>query len=281
MPNASASGPNESESAPPAPRVYRTTCWTDVLRAAAEDPEPSRIAFGRLYQDYWMPVCAFIRRQGFTPEETEDLGQDFFLDLFTRNAFQRLKPEHGRFRCFVVAALRHFLANARDRARAQKRGGGCVHLPLEESLVESQMPQDASSAGEGESGFDREWAWTVLRRALANLREEYAQKGRADLFAELEAYLGGTGERQSHAALARQHGITVNAVGVAVHRLHRRFGELLREEIGRTVSDAAEIPDEIRYLREILARQPAPAARSSAPPPVVREVSAVAPVPPL
>jgi RNA polymerase sigma factor (sigma-70 family) len=200
-----------------------------------------------LYQDYWQPVYGFVRRRGGSPEEAEDLCQEFFLDLITRNALEGLRPELGRFRCFLVAALRNFLANAWDRARTMKRGGGIVHVGL-----------DADEAGSGhaaedrgpslEVAFDREWAWTVVGRVLGQLKAEYETAGRGRLFEELRGFLGDSTESRSHAEVAREHGITVNAVGVAIHRLRRRFGELLRNEVSRTVADAGEVRDEIRHL---------------------------------
>lgn len=243
------------EAAPTPPGGFGQTHWTLVFAAAHAGTPEAREAFGRLYQEYWQPVYGWIRRRGASVAEAEDLAQDFFADLLARNALEGLGPEGGRFRCFLVAALRHFLANAYDRAQAQKRGGGVPHVSMDAGLVEgSWMGRHADAGAEAE--FDADWAWTIVNRVLARLQGEYQEAGRGALFEELREFLGGEVERRSHAEVARQHGITVNAVGVAIHRLRRRYGELLREEVNRTVSRPEEVMDEVRHLLAVVEQCP-------------------------
>lgn len=234
---------------------FESTCWTVIFEAARAGTPEASLAFGRLYEGYWPPVYGFLRRQGVPPEEAEDLAQDFFLDLLRRKALEALRPEHGRFRCFVVAALRHFLANARDRARTLKRGGHVVHLSLDADEAERRCCPD-SAAYTPEEFFDREWAWRVVERVLGRLQAEHEAAGRAGLFEELRRFLVPEAGNPSHADLARKHGITANAVGVAIHRLRQRYRELLREEIRVTVGRPEDVEDELRHLGATLARHP-------------------------
>jgi len=253
---------------------FAQTHWTVVFEAARAGTEEARNAFGRLYQAYWQPVYAMIRRRGASASDAEDLGQEFFTDLLTRNALEGLRPEYGRFRCFLIAALKNFLANAYDRAQAQKRGGGIAHVSIDTGLAAGQVSK-VNHDPAAEAVFDADWAWTVVHRVVTRLEQEYQESGRGELFGELREFLGGAAEPRSHVEVARQHGITVNAVGVAIHRLRRRYGALLREEVTRTVSAPEEIKDEIRHLLAVIERFPGGevglATKSDAPRPAAVE----------
>ncbi len=239
-----------------AARAWESTHWTVILQAARSGTPEAGRAFGRLYENYWQAAYWFVRRRGSSPEEAEDLCQDFFMDLLARNALEGLRPELGRFRCFMVAALKNFLANARDRTQAKKRGGGIAHVRLDADDAGRCYAQEVPGLSP-EVAFDREWAWTVVGRVLEQLQAEYETAGRGRLFEELRGFLGGSTESRSHAEVARKHGVTVNAVGVAIHRLRRRYGERLRDEVNRTVSEPGEVMDEIRHLLAIIEGQPA------------------------
>jgi RNA polymerase sigma-70 factor (ECF subfamily) len=234
---------------------FAQTHWTLVFEAARAGTPEARDAFGRLYQAYWQPVCGLIWRRGASASDAEDLGQEFFADLLARNALEGLHPEYGRFRSFLIASLKNFLANAHDRAQAQKRGGGIAHVSMDAGLAEGHLPS-ANHGTAAEALFDADWARTVANRVLARLDQEYQESGRGALFRELREFLGGGMEPRSHAEVAHQHGITVNAVGVAIHRLRRRYGELLREEVTRTVSRPEEVKDEIRHLLAVIEQCP-------------------------
>lgn len=259
MQNPSSAARSTDDAAAAPPGCFAQTHWTVVFEAARAGTPEARDAFGRLYQEYWQPVFGWIRRRGASAQEAEDLGQEFFADLFARNALEGLRPEFGRFRCFLIAALKNFLANAHDRAQARKRGGGIAHLSMDEALPEGELPGTNPEAAT-EAGFDADWAWALVNRALACLEQEYQESGRGALFEELREFLGGGVDPRSHAEVARRHGITVNAVGVAIHRLRRRYGELLREEVNRTVSRPEEVMDEIRHLLAVIEQCPRDAA---------------------
>lgn len=242
---------------------FTQTHWTVVFEAARAGTPEARAAFDRLYQEYWQPVCALIRRRGASGPDAEDLAQEYFAGLLARNALEGLRPESGRFRCFLIASLKNFLANAHDRAQAQKRGGGIAHLSLDADPAEAQLPRANPEAG-ADAVFDADWAWTLVNRVLARVEQEYQESGRGAVFGELREFLVGGTEARSHAEVARQHGITANAVGVAFHRLRRRYAELLREEVSRTVSQPEEVMPEIRHLFAVIAQCPGGAVWSEA-----------------
>lgn len=234
---------------------FAQTHWTVIFEAARAGTPGARDAFGRLYREYWPPVYGLIRRRGTSGPDAEDLAQEFFASLLARNALEGLRPEYGRFRCFLIASLKNFLANAHDRAQAQKRGGGIAHLSLDADPAEAPLPR-ANPEASAEAVFDADWAWTLVKRVLARLEREYQESGRGAVFGELREFLVGGVEPRSHAEVAREHGITVNAVGVAFHRLRRRYAELLREEVSRTVSQPEDVMPEIRHLFAVLAHCP-------------------------
>lgn len=236
-------------------RGFESTHWTVILQAARTEDAGAMEAFGRLYQRYWHPVYAFIRRSGASPEAAEDLCQDFFLDLLRRNAFENARPEYGRFRCFLMAALRNFLANAHDRRQALKRGGGVPHLSLDTDGAEQVLAR-CPAPSDLEPMFDSDWAALVTSRALERLRADYDQAGRGALFEAIHRFLGGESDAVLQAEIAARHHITVSAVSVAIHRLRRQYGEALREEVSATVADAADVMNEIRHLLKAVELQP-------------------------
>jgi RNA polymerase sigma-70 factor (ECF subfamily) len=225
------------------------TRWTVVLAAARQDDAaPAMRALTELCQTYWPPLYAYIRRQGRDAHEAEDLTQEFFARLLAKNYLADADPGKGKFRSFLLASLKHFLANERDRAGAQKRGGGRTILALD-GLSDAERnqiePLDALSP---DKAFDRQWAHTLLDHALKRLRAEYAAAGREPFFDALKQFLTGDAPAQSHAAIGAQCAMSEGAVKVAVHRLRRRYRELLREEVAQTVADPAQIEPEIRDL---------------------------------
>jgi len=225
------------------------TRWTLVLAAARrEDPEPAMRALTELCQTYWPPLYAYIRRQGRDAHEAEDLTQEFFSRLLAKNYLADADPAKGKFRAFLLASLKHFLANEWDRARAQKRGGGQALIALD-ALSEAQRsrlePVDNSSP---DKAFDRQWALTVLDLALKRLRGEFAAAGKEKLFDELKESLTGDSPAQSHAEIGAKCGLSEGAVKVAAHRMRRRYRDLLREEVAQTVATPNEVEGEIRDL---------------------------------
>jgi RNA polymerase sigma-70 factor (ECF subfamily) len=225
------------------------TRWTVVLAAARfENPEPAMRALAELCQTYWPPLYAYIRRQGRDSHEAEDLTQEFFSRLLEKNYLADADPGKGKFRSFLLAALKHFLANEWDRARAQKRGGGHTVVALDALTAEARGRIEPADNSTPDKAYDRQWALTVLDHALKRLRLEFSDAGRERLFDELKGFLTGDEPGQSHAAIAVKCAMSEGAVKVAVHRLRRRYRDLLREEVAQTVAAPEEIDGEIREL---------------------------------
>jgi RNA polymerase sigma-70 factor (ECF subfamily) len=214
-----------------------------------------------LCRRYWFPIYASLRRHGFTAADAEDLTQGFFLHLTERDTVSRANPERGRFRDFLIGVLRWFLAHEHERTQARKRGGGNKFVAIDIHEVESWLPLDNAAAGSFELQFDRQWAQTLVRNALAELQTEYSETGEAQVFVALRPCLDPSAPTPpSYATLAERLARSEGAIKVAVHRLRNRFREVLRSEVAATVADAREIDEELAHLREVLALETAPAS---------------------
>ena len=237
---------------PPAAGRFPTTLWEVVLLARGGEGEASREALGALCGRYWRPVYGYVRSRGNGVEESRDLTQEFFAHFIEGDFLKGVQQDRGRFRTFLAVCVKRFLANEYDRKTALKRGGGSVPLSLDCTDAEHQLtklPQNGLSADER---FDQQWAYTLLEGVLATLRAEYAAKRNGVRFEVLREFLTlGRGE-ESYAAAAEALGTSEGAVRVAVHRLRRRFRDLLRAEVLELVADPADIDDELRVLRSIL-----------------------------
>jgi RNA polymerase sigma-70 factor (ECF subfamily) len=232
---------------------FHTTHWTVVLAAQEREGAAAGEALAELCSAYWYPLYAFVRRQGSCPHEAEDLTQEFFRRFLERRALETVKPEAGKFRSFLLACLKNFLANERLRAQTQRRGGGHQILSLDTDEAETRYSLEPADTVTPEGVFERRWAFTVLERTIAQLRKEYSSSEKRALFDALQGFLPGEQEGLSRAELAAKRGVSVGAIDVAVHRLRQRFGALLREQVARTVSSEAEVEEEIRYLISVLA----------------------------
>jgi len=232
---------------------FQTTHWSLVLQAGGGSGPAAQEALARLCETYWYPLYAFVRRSGFDADSAQDLTQEFFARVLERDDLRLVSPARGRFRSFLLASLKHFLANERDRARAKKRGGGQPLLPLEVETAEGRYQREPPDPVTPEVVFERQWALTLLEQTYARLAAEQQEAGRQEAFARLKGTLTGD-SAVAYAQLASELGTTEGAVKVAIHRLRRRFGELLREQIGETVETPGEIDDEIRYLFAALER---------------------------
>jgi RNA polymerase sigma-70 factor (ECF subfamily) len=229
---------------------FTATRWSIVAAATkSRQSDASRRALEELARTYWPPLYAFIRRQGNPPAEAEDLTQEFFAQLLQRDSLSAVDASRGRFRSFLLAAATHFLSNQRDRQRAIKRGGR-QHLIALDAMPMEQRIAVASSELTPERAFERQWALSVLDQVLARLRAEYEAAGKTSLFADLKPAL--VGDSEPYAQIAARYGMGESAVKMAVHRLRRRYRELLHEEIAQTVADEREIDGEIRYLMKCL-----------------------------
>lgn len=233
--------------APPA-ESFPETRWSLVLRGGRSDTPQARNALEELCLAYWPPIYAFVRRAGHRPHDAEDLTQAFFARLLEKNWLAAADRSRGRFRSFLLTALKHFLANEWDRAQAEKRGGGAVFLTMDTALAESCLAGEAEGALTPEKLFDRRWALTLLEQVLQRLRDEYRGEGKQDLFAELKPTLTEASREVPYARLADRLQMSEGAVKVAVHRLRRRYRELIRALIAETVSRPEDVEDELRNL---------------------------------
>jgi RNA polymerase sigma factor (sigma-70 family) len=227
---------------------FAATRWSMVLAAGNwRAGSAAQRAMGELAQLYWFPLYAYLRRRGSTPSQAEDLVQGFFLRLLEKDVLATADRSRGRFRSFLLTALKHYLANEWDRGRAQKRGGGREVLALDAMDAEARYASEPVDEMTPERVFERRWTLAVLEQVLTRLRDDYLSRGQGDLFLALEHLLTG-GEAASYRQIADCLGMTEGAAKVAGHRLRRRYRELLREEIAQTVSDPALVDEEIRQL---------------------------------
>lgn len=225
---------------------FRTTHWSVVLRAGETDSPETDASLAKLCQTYWHPVYGYVRRLGHTPEDAKDLTQEFFLRLVEKNYLKDLDRETGKFRSFLLVVLKRFLANEWDRANRQKRGGGRQIISLDEQDTEGRYLAEPVDDRTPENLFEQRWALAVLEQVVNRLRAEMTEAGKAELFRELKDFLGGDGG--SYAEAAERLQMNEGALRVTVHRLRRRYREILREEIADTVTSPDQIEDEIRNL---------------------------------
>ena len=221
-----------------------------LISASAQGSAEARAALEGLYCAYCYPVYAFIRRRGYGRPDAQDLTQEFFVHLLETGALGRADPRRGRFRSFLLGALEHFLAHAAERAAAQKRGGGCQMVWLDDETAESQYQLAAPQAITAEALFDARWALTLLERALASLRHQYASDQKEAVFEALKEFVapGDSGPESSYETAAHALGVGVGTVKTLIHRLRKQYLALVREEVARTVADPADVDDELRAL---------------------------------
>ncbi len=234
------------------PASFVTTHWSVVLAAGNSASPRASDALEQLCRVYWYPLYAFIHRSGHDEETAKDLTQGFFERFLEVNYLKDVDRERGRFRSFLLASVKHFLANERDRQRAQRRGGGIRLISFDESLIESCERQHSGLSFSPEKIFERGWALALLDLVRRRLQEEHDAAGKRALFAALGVYLAGERDAPPYADIASRLNMTVEAVKKAVQRLRRRYGDLLRDEIAQTVAHPSEIDDEIRCLRAAL-----------------------------
>jgi RNA polymerase sigma-70 factor (ECF subfamily) len=227
---------------------FVTTRWSAVV-AAGGAPSPARqAALEDLARAYWYPLYAYARRRGLSCEDSADRAQGMFALLLERQDLARVDPARGRFRAFLLTAFQHFLANERERAAAQKRGGARAPISIDARAAERRLVREPADADTPELAFERAWIAELLARTLDRLRCEQDRIGRVALFDLLRPSLAAEDDAPRFAAIARELGMSENAVKVAAHRLRRRYGELLREEVAGTLSSPAEVEHELRAL---------------------------------
>jgi RNA polymerase sigma factor (sigma-70 family) len=232
---------------------FTSTQWSLVLAAAGRSTPASENALGALCAAYWPPLYAYIRRRGYEVSEAQDLTQAFFVRLLEKNYLGDADREKGKFRSFLLASLNHFLANEWDRKQAQKRGGGVTIVPLEMDSAEGYYRTDRADLLTPEKLFERRWALTVIELALKRLEEEFTDKGKARLFNCVKPFLTGADGELTYHQIGAELGMSEGAVKAAVHRMRRRFRELMRAEIAQTIMRPDQ-PDAIdAELRSLLA----------------------------
>jgi RNA polymerase sigma factor (sigma-70 family) len=219
-----------------------------VLTAGRGSSPQAGRALEELCRTYWYPLYAYVRRRGHSPHEAEDLTQEFFARLLAKNYLADVDREKGKFRSFLLASLKHFLANEWDRAQAAKRGGGQPHLSLDAQTAETRYQAEPADDLTPEKLLERQWALALLDQVLARLQAEFVADSKEKQFDELKLWLTEGKGATSYAVVAARLGTTEGAAKVAVHRLRRRYRELLRDEISHTVTTPAEIEEEIRHL---------------------------------
>jgi RNA polymerase sigma-70 factor (ECF subfamily) len=233
---------------------FSTTRWSLVVAAGnSRDPHYTE-ALAELCEAYWYPVYAFVRRQGMEPDRAQDLTQGFFTEVLEKRTLKAARQDRGRFRSFLLAALKFYLSHERDRADAKKRGGGRVPIRLDADTAEGRYSLEPAETDTPETLFERRWALQLLERAVGRLREEQKESALPDRSLRLVNHLTGETTAPGYKRVAQELGMTESAVKVAMYRLRGRFRELLREEVLQTVADPESIDDELRYLFTVLER---------------------------
>jgi DNA-directed RNA polymerase specialized sigma24 family protein len=228
---------------------FANTHWSVVL-SAADKRNPTRAleSLEKLCRVYWHPLYFYARRQGESPHDAQDLTQEFFSRLLQNDLLDSVDRGKGRFRSFLLAAFKHFLSNERDKARARKRGGGQVPVPIDVQNAETHYGFEPEEKMTAEKIFERRWAMTLLEQTTARLREEYERDGKIQLFEQLKVTLTEPRGSIAYAALGRTLRMSEGAVKVAVHRLRVRYRAVLRAEVADTLADPAEVEDEVRQI---------------------------------
>ncbi len=231
---------------------FNSTRWTLVLAASDAEATPSQSleALSELCRIYWRPVYLFLRREGYSAADAQDLTQGFFADFIATRSYERADPAKGRFRSFLLGTLKHFVSDSRRREQAQRRGGGAIREPFDEAVIaeaEKQVARDG--AWNTHQVYDRAWAEALLREGLGRLGKECALAGKSTLFEALKSHLSpGGDEALSYSELSQRLGRSAVTLRKDVERLRNRYGQILREEVGGTVTDPAEVEEELRYL---------------------------------
>jgi RNA polymerase sigma-70 factor (ECF subfamily) len=233
------------------PVAFATTQWSVVLTAQGESPS-AREALEKLCRTYWWPLYGFVRRQGYKPEEAQDLTQGFFAMLLERRDLDAVRREKGRLRSYLLTALKNYLGKSRRRAMTLKRGEGKPLVPLDEVMARERADLEPAHMLTAEGIYERRWALTLLEHALVRLEQEYQTAGNATLFEKLKSLLTDEPGSASQASIASELSMTENAVKQALHRLRQRYRVVLRDEIADTVAMPTDIEDELRHFIAIL-----------------------------
>ncbi len=228
--------------------VFASTHWSVVLTAGEGQSPQASEALEKLCQAYWQPLYVYARRRGYSPEDAQDLTQQFFALFLRKRSFSLADPSRGRFRVFLLKSLQHFLADDWKRAHRIKRGGGAPEVSMDSYHAEDRIAIELADTKTPEGAYEQRWAAALLDQVLSRMREDYLQAGKTRLFEALQDFLWGTEGSPSYPRIAERLAMTEGAVRVAVHRLRENYRERLRTEVAQTVSGPSEVDDELRYL---------------------------------
>jgi len=231
---------------------FTTTHWGLLLAVKRADGAESRAALEELCRHYWLPIYMYIQRKGYAPAQAEDLTQGFFLSVLSAGTFTRVDPAMGRFRPYLLGALEHYLAYETRSSKREKRGGRIRTFSLDWSEAEGHLQMNSTGEDSPERIFDRHWGLAVLQLAIEETKSRYKKRNKLELFEALQSCLGQEVHHESYAEIARSVNMTEVAIKVAVHRLRREYGKVLREVVARTLGSSEEIEDEILYLFQAL-----------------------------
>lgn len=241
--------PHESDVTPRAQGDFRTTHWSVVLLCAGgKQSTTAEAALAKLCRTYWYPLYAFVRRRGYPPPDAEDLTQDFFAHLLEKKILRVVDQRKGKFRSFLLASVKNFLANDWNRKQTAKRGGQHSFVSWDVQVAENRYRQEPTHPSAPESIFEKNWALVLLEQVQSSLKQEYLQAGKPQLYESLQIYLSGDKAEASYAELGAKLKMTEGAVKMAALRLRGRYRELLRKEIANTVAGPEEVEEEIRHL---------------------------------
>ena len=243
----SPSDSNQDSISVPDPQ-FTTTHWSVVLLAGQADSPHATEALEKLCRTYWYPLYVYVRRQGNSPEDAQDLTQNFFSRLLEKNYFAKADPDRGKFRTFLLRSMKNFLVNEWKRAGRVKRGGDLTFLSFDANVAEDRYAAEPANESNPDTAYEQRWAVTLIEQVLTALRQEFNAADKARLFEELKGFIWGDKSTASYAEIAGHLNLTEGTVKVAVHRLRQRFRELLRAEVAHTVARPEDVDDELRYL---------------------------------
>ena len=227
---------------------FTTTHWSVVLLAGQEGPPEAALALEKLCRTYWYPLYAYARRRGHNQEDGQDLTQQFFAGFLEKKYFGLANPDRGRFRCFLLSSFKHFLANEYHRSQTAKRGGRYAFVSWDETEAEAHYRNESASEASPDNLYEHAWALTLLEKVTRALQQEYTRDGKAQVFDALQIFLSGEKSELTYVEIGAGLGMSESAVKMAVMRLRRRYGELLRAEIAHTLTSPARIDEELRHL---------------------------------
>ena len=227
---------------------FTTTHWSVVLLAGQADSPHATDALEKLCRTYWYPLYVYVRRQGNSPEDAQDLTQNFFSRLLEKNYFAKADPDRGKFRTFLLRSMKNFLVNEWKRAGRVKRGGDLTFLSIDANVAEDRYGAEPANQSNPDAAYEQRWAVTLIEQVLTALRQEFNAADKARLFEELKGFIWGDKSTASYAEIAGHLNLTEGTVKVAVHRLRQRFRQLLRAEVAHTVARPEDVDGELRHL---------------------------------